>query len=308
MQVHITAGPDAGRQVPLTPGRHLIGRARSCSISIADPATEPHHAVLTIGEGAVTLTHLAARTALLVDRVEHHDGPVAPGAVVELGDTRLELGRRAEAGGDPNDRARTTAARARAEYLARAGGAWVIELGRGDLDLDPDLGRDPADPAPGTSFTDEAATARLTRQRDVPILADLAARPRYLVAVRGEQATRVVDALMARALAARARAGPSSAARAVGRGWHGAAGTEAAVVFVELTPGQPVPAGVDGLLDLGARWRATWEPDLSCPSTGPIRLHVAGGRVGARVGEQVARPGTERGGRVVGIPDPAHAE
>ena len=51
----MTAGPDAGWEIELRAGRHLVGRARHCAVVIDDPAVEPYHVLLTIDhEGGST--------------------------------------------------------------------------------------------------------------------------------------------------------------------------------------------------------------------------------------------------------------
>jgi hypothetical protein len=65
------------------------------------------------------------------------------------------------------------------------------------------------------------------------------------------------------------------------------------------------------LLEVGARWRGRWTPDISDPGAA-VRLHVAGVRRSASVridrafvAEQVPRSVAELGGDVVRVPQPA---
>jgi hypothetical protein len=68
--------------VELQTGRHLVGRARHCAVVIDDPAVEPYHVLLTIGdEGGVDVVQLAGRTA--VATATRH---------VDVGDSRFEFG------------------------------------------------------------------------------------------------------------------------------------------------------------------------------------------------------------------------
>jgi hypothetical protein len=82
VKIAVTAGPDAGWEIELEAGRHLVGRARHCTVVIDDPAVEPYHVLLTIEhEGGVDVVQLAGRT------------PVASAVSrIDVGDSRLDLG------------------------------------------------------------------------------------------------------------------------------------------------------------------------------------------------------------------------
>ncbi len=88
--VHVAVwvgGVDAGGSVPLPPGIHYIGRARTASIRCADPALELHHAVLEIGVDAViTISQLAGLHPVVVDSTSI------------AGATTLAIGQRVEVG------------------------------------------------------------------------------------------------------------------------------------------------------------------------------------------------------------------
>ena len=82
VKLAVTAGPDAGWEIELEAGRHLVGRAWHCAVVIDDPSVEAHHVLLEIDcEGGVDVVQLAGRA------------PVAIAAShIDLGDSRLELG------------------------------------------------------------------------------------------------------------------------------------------------------------------------------------------------------------------------
>ncbi len=87
------AGPDAGRTVPLAPGRHFIGRSPRAAVRADDPGLEPHHAQLTIGPDQLELTQLAGGTRLTVDgAVVSGTARITSGAWVEIGGSLLRLG------------------------------------------------------------------------------------------------------------------------------------------------------------------------------------------------------------------------
>jgi hypothetical protein len=80
VEIWVTAGPDAGWSVELPRGRHLVGRSRTCALTIDDPSVEAHHALLEISDDGVDLVQLAGRLPVRVAT-----------AHVEIGDSRLEL-------------------------------------------------------------------------------------------------------------------------------------------------------------------------------------------------------------------------
>ena len=95
------------------------------------------------------------------------------------------------------------------------------------------------------------------------------------------------------------------------------AGSHSPPTLVVLEPGEPAPADCTALLEVGARWRGRWTPDLTRPEDS-TRLHVAGRSVagwsvegGDRrtlVAQEVSRAVSELGGHVVGIPQPARRQ
>ena len=81
VRITVTAGPDAGWEIELEAGRHLVGRARHCAVVIDDPAVEANHVLLEIHDhGRVDVVQLAGRVPVATSR-----------SYVELGDTRLDL-------------------------------------------------------------------------------------------------------------------------------------------------------------------------------------------------------------------------
>jgi hypothetical protein len=89
VKIKVTAGPDAGWEVELRAGRHIVGRSRHCAVVIDDPSVEPYHVLLTIDdEGGVNVVQLAGRT------------PVATAANhMDVCDSRLEFGTRSHVAG-----------------------------------------------------------------------------------------------------------------------------------------------------------------------------------------------------------------
>ena len=65
--IEVVAGPDAGWGVDVSPGRHLVGRARHCGVVIDDPAIEANHLVLDVDvDGRFDVVQLAGRVPIVV--------------------------------------------------------------------------------------------------------------------------------------------------------------------------------------------------------------------------------------------------
>jgi S-DNA-T family DNA segregation ATPase FtsK/SpoIIIE len=95
--VDVTAGPDAGRRLPLAPGRYVLGRDGSC-FAADDPAVSRRHAEVSVSsDGSVKVTDLDSSNGTVLDKEQLPAGqPVQWMAGVELqvGATRLVHGRR----------------------------------------------------------------------------------------------------------------------------------------------------------------------------------------------------------------------
>jgi DNA segregation ATPase FtsK/SpoIIIE, S-DNA-T family len=89
------AGPSAGMATFLTPGRHVVGRAGSARVVVADPSVEPHHAALDVGaDGGVEVVQLAGRVPCRVDGEPASGRAEVPdGGVVVVGASRLRVSR-----------------------------------------------------------------------------------------------------------------------------------------------------------------------------------------------------------------------
>ncbi len=88
-------GPDTGTATPLAPGRHVVGRAVTARIVVADRSLEPHHALLEVApDGTAELVQVAGRVPCRVDGLVVSGRVGVPdGAVVVLGASRLRLTR-----------------------------------------------------------------------------------------------------------------------------------------------------------------------------------------------------------------------
>ena len=82
-----SAGPACQRWVVLPPGRHFVGRARSASVRVDDPAVELHHGVFDVDvDGLVTFTQLTGAFPASVDgELCRQRQPLQPGDTLCLG-------------------------------------------------------------------------------------------------------------------------------------------------------------------------------------------------------------------------------
>ena len=275
MRIELIAGPDAGRSVELASGAYLVGRATHCALRIDDPALEAHHVLIRIGyDRAVEVTQLSGRAPIAVDGT-CADGPTRVGRVVEVGDSRLELASEpistrpprveplalAECA-DPVAALSEAARHRRGLYLERAAGP-AVSLGVGTVRLAIDLIGDAA----GLSLELQALLARAEWHDGLPVLVDLDAVP--MIGLVDDHPGHPRARAIARSIAHQTRSGHQSAAG------YQQIGDENGFGVVVAGPGDPELERCTGLLELGARWRARWTPDLSLPDEF-VRLHAAG--------------------------------
>ena len=89
-------GVDAGRVHHLRPGRHVIGRDPSLSVSLRCADVSRQHAVLEVSPAAVVVTDLGSKNGVLLKQRQattRLSGPtrLADGAVIEVGGVELTI-------------------------------------------------------------------------------------------------------------------------------------------------------------------------------------------------------------------------
>ncbi|MCF6509244.1 FHA domain-containing protein [Blastococcus sp. MG754426] len=92
-QLRVLSGPGSGLVAELPVGEHELGR--SGPFGLADPAVSRRHALLRLGADGATLRDLGSANGTTLEGApvpEDDDVPVAPGQVVQLGDTQLVVG------------------------------------------------------------------------------------------------------------------------------------------------------------------------------------------------------------------------
>ena len=90
--VVLGSGPEAGRTLPLTEGRHLIGRDPQSGLRLVDPTVSRTHAAITLTDQGVWIEDLGSTGGTRVN----HDlltgaRPLYPGDQIQLGALSLRL-------------------------------------------------------------------------------------------------------------------------------------------------------------------------------------------------------------------------
>ncbi len=87
------AGPDAGREIALTAGSHVVGRSRAVDVILDDPAIAGRQAVICVDpEGAVAVTDLCSpRPTRAGGQVADRTTVVPPGELLRMGGSVLEI-------------------------------------------------------------------------------------------------------------------------------------------------------------------------------------------------------------------------
>lgn len=66
LELHVVAGPDAGRTVALGQGVLVVGRGAGCGLTLEDPDVSRRHAVVCVAEGRVTVADLGSSNGTTV--------------------------------------------------------------------------------------------------------------------------------------------------------------------------------------------------------------------------------------------------
>jgi S-DNA-T family DNA segregation ATPase FtsK/SpoIIIE len=94
VELRVTGGPDAGRTVALTAGRHVVGRGAAATIRIADPDVSRRHLAVDVGRSGISITDLASTNGseLDGDPIGRDPRPWPAGAAVRIGTSTLVAG------------------------------------------------------------------------------------------------------------------------------------------------------------------------------------------------------------------------
>ena len=86
----VTAGPDAGREVPLAPGTAYIGRGRGCEVRVADASVSRRHAKLLVTDVA-EVVDLGSSNGVVIGGDQVDRAVLKSGDRFRLGETEIEL-------------------------------------------------------------------------------------------------------------------------------------------------------------------------------------------------------------------------
>ena len=91
MELLVVEGPDQGRSFALT-AQSVIGRDPTATVHLTDDEVSRRHAILTVGEGQITIEDLGSfnGTHMGGDEVKH-ETPLRIGDRIRVGQTVLEL-------------------------------------------------------------------------------------------------------------------------------------------------------------------------------------------------------------------------
>jgi S-DNA-T family DNA segregation ATPase FtsK/SpoIIIE len=93
LEVHVTGGPEAGRALGLSRGRLVVGRGAACGLSLDDADVSRRHAVLEVGDGAITVADLGSANGsrLGSEVLGPEPRPWPPGVPLQVGASTLHL-------------------------------------------------------------------------------------------------------------------------------------------------------------------------------------------------------------------------
>ena len=91
MEMLVVEGPDQGRSFALT-AQSVIGRDPTATVHLTDEEVSRRHAIVTVGEGQITIEDLGSFNGTHTDTGEiTAEMPLQPGDRVRVGKTVLEL-------------------------------------------------------------------------------------------------------------------------------------------------------------------------------------------------------------------------
>jgi len=89
--LHVTEGPDSGRQFDVADGETILGRDGECGIPLSDPSSSRNHARLLCANGEVTIEDLGSTNGTYVNSEQIDRYSLLPGDVIGIGTTSMEL-------------------------------------------------------------------------------------------------------------------------------------------------------------------------------------------------------------------------
>jgi S-DNA-T family DNA segregation ATPase FtsK/SpoIIIE len=93
VELHVVGGPDAGRSLPLTQGRHVVGRGGEVEVRLEDPDVSRSHVAVHVTGGQITVNDLGSTNGSMLDADPLGAEPRrwAAGATLRLGASALRI-------------------------------------------------------------------------------------------------------------------------------------------------------------------------------------------------------------------------
>jgi S-DNA-T family DNA segregation ATPase FtsK/SpoIIIE len=93
LELVVTAGPDAGRRLPLSSGRQLLGRGEGAELRVLDPALSRLHAVVSRDAAGVHITDLGSTNGVQIDGIPLSSprARLAPGQTLAAGHSLFQI-------------------------------------------------------------------------------------------------------------------------------------------------------------------------------------------------------------------------
>lgn len=89
-EMRVVSGPDTGMRVSLPFGATVLGRGRTCAVTLNDPMVSKEHVRIVVGHG-VELHDLNSANGILIGEERHQRVKVGPRDVVTVGNTQLSF-------------------------------------------------------------------------------------------------------------------------------------------------------------------------------------------------------------------------
>ncbi len=98
LQLRVVGGPDSGKAIGLSRGRHLIGRDCAADLELADPEVSRRHAELRVGVGGISVRDLDSTNGTWLNGtpVTAAGCPVEPDTVLRMGNSLVRVVFRSE--------------------------------------------------------------------------------------------------------------------------------------------------------------------------------------------------------------------
>ena len=91
MQVVVARGPDEGKTLTLSAGRHLVGKSKTCALVLSDAKVSRQHLELAVTEKGIIVRDLGSKNGSFLQGARFTEIMVGVGGAVQLGDSTLRF-------------------------------------------------------------------------------------------------------------------------------------------------------------------------------------------------------------------------